>query len=56
MTRTKLENLIPGAQVEGLTADGASVTIEKIDFYGSDAANVLFRDSSGVVRATLFRP
>lgn len=50
---TKLENIIPGAQVEGLTPDGASVTVEKIDFYGSDAANVLFRDGAGVVRETL---
>ena len=53
MTRTKLENLIPGVQVEGITADGSSVTVEKIDFYGSDAANVLYRDGAGVVREKL---
>ena len=53
MTTTKLENLIPGVQVEGITADGSSVTVEKIDFYGSDAANVLYRDGAGVVREKL---
>ena len=49
----KLENLIPGAQVEGLAHDGSSVTIEKVDFYGSDAANVLFRDGASIVRERL---
>jgi len=49
----KLEQLIPGNKVNGLTPDGSSAIVEKIDFYGTDAAQVIYRDGAGIVREKL---
>ena len=48
----KLEQLVPGNVVRGLSPEGVS-TIEKIDYYGTDAAQVIYRDGAGVVRDKL---
>ena len=48
-----LENLVAGAQVRGITADGSSVCLEKIEFYGSNSANVLYRDLDGRLQERL---
>lgn len=49
----RLEALMPGSQVHGLGSDGSSVTVEKVEFYGSDSARVIFRDVGGAIRERL---
>jgi hypothetical protein len=47
-----LEELRVGASVRGISPDGA-VTIEKVEWYGDQAVEVLYRDSTGAVRNRL---
>jgi superfamily II DNA or RNA helicase len=51
----RLEDLQPGSQLEGVLP-GQIVTIEKLDWLGSDALSVIYRDQAGkVASCMLFR-
>jgi len=48
----RLEDLQPGAQVKGILP-GQVVTIEKLEWLGSDALSVIYRDQAGKVASQL---
>ncbi len=49
---TRLEDLTPGAQVKGLLAD-ASATVVSVQWFGSDAIELTYKDPSGKLGSAL---